>query len=155
MLWQKCLFTNMQEESLSKVKLAKTIFFATLKIWMKNHLHFRLLCGKIISFISVHLLNFTFDNVMWQIVVKLELLKRCARCCQLLKFNFFESVFQSAISSFGMAFKTSSQCLKFTEKVAFNIASEASYVYILRGQKFLKMPKMVNFAGFRKTEVHP
>ena len=30
------------------------------------------------------------------------------------------------------------QCLKITEKVAFNIASEASYVYILRGQKLIK-----------------
>ena len=28
----------------------------------------------------------------------------------------------------------SSQCLKITEKVSFNIASEASYVYILSGQ---------------------
>ena len=28
--------------------------------------------------------------------------------------------------------------LKITEKVAFNIASEASYVYILSGQKFIK-----------------
>ena len=27
------------------------------------------------------------------------------------------------------------RCLKITEKVSFNIASEASYVYILRGQK--------------------
>ena len=43
---------------------------------------------------------------------------------------------------------TSSQCLKITEKVAFNIASEASYVYILSGQKFKKMPKMVNFDEF-------
>ena len=31
-----------------------------------------------------------------------------------------------------------SQCLKITEKVAFNIASEAIYVYILSGQKFIK-----------------
>ena len=30
------------------------------------------------------------------------------------------------------------QCLKVTEKVAFNIASEASYVYILSRQKFMK-----------------
>ena len=30
------------------------------------------------------------------------------------------------------------QCLKITEKVSFNIASEASYVYILSGQKFIK-----------------
>ena len=32
-------------------------------------------------------------------------------------------------------------CLKITEKVAFNIASEASYVYILSGQKFIKNAK--------------
>ena len=31
-----------------------------------------------------------------------------------------------------------SQCLKITEKVSFNIASEASYIYILSGQKFMK-----------------
>ena len=30
---------------------------------------------------------------------------------------------------------SSAQCLKITEKVSFNIASEASYVYILSGQK--------------------
>ena len=31
-----------------------------------------------------------------------------------------------------------SRCLKISEKVSFNIASEAIYVYILRGQKFVK-----------------
>ena len=36
------------------------------------------------------------------------------------------------------AMETFAQCLKITEKVSFNIASEASYVY-----KKLKMPKMV------------
>ena len=35
--------------------------------------------------------------------------------------------------------------------VSFNIASEASYVYILSGQKFIKMPKMVHFGKFLKT----
>ena len=36
--------------------------------------------------------------------------------------------------------------MKITEKVAFNIASEASYVYILSGQKFIeKCPKMASF----------
>ena len=30
------------------------------------------------------------------------------------------------------------QCLKIIEKVSFNIASEASYVYILSGQKLIK-----------------
>ena len=44
---------------------------------------------------------------------------------------------------------TLSQCLKIDQKVAFNTASEASYVYILSGQKSsLKMPKMVNFCEF-------
>ena len=44
------------------------------------------------------------------------------------------------------------QWLKITEKVSFNIASEASYVYILSGQKFIKnAKKIVNFADFLKT----
>ena len=34
-----------------------------------------------------------------------------------------------------------SQCLKITEKVSFNIASEASYVYILSGRKLIKNGK--------------
>ena len=38
-------------------------------------------------------------------------------------------------------FETFAQCLKITEKVSFNIASEASYVYILSGQKFIKNAK--------------
>ena len=33
------------------------------------------------------------------------------------------------------------ECLKITEKVSFNIASEASYVYILSGQKLIKNAK--------------
>ena len=38
-----------------------------------------------------------------------------------------------------------SQCLKITEKVSFNIASEASYVYILSGQKLIKNAKNGSF----------
>ena len=34
-----------------------------------------------------------------------------------------------------------SRCLKITGKVSFNIASEASYLYILRGQKLIKNGK--------------
>ena len=37
------------------------------------------------------------------------------------------------------------QCLKITEKVPFNIASEASYVYILSGQKLIKNAKNGQF----------
>ena len=35
----------------------------------------------------------------------------------------------------------STQCLKITEKVSFNIASEASYFYILSGRKLIKNAK--------------
>ena len=38
-------------------------------------------------------------------------------------------------------FEKQPQCLKITEKVSFNIASEASYVYISNGQKFIKNAK--------------
>ena len=45
------------------------------------------------------------------------------------------------------------QCLKITEKVSFNIASEASYVYILSGQKFIKNAKKWSIlASFWKPE---
>ena len=37
---------------------------------------------------------------------------------------------------------TVAQSLEITQKVAFNIASETSYVYILREQKFIKNAKM-------------
>ena len=48
--------------------------------------------------------------------------------------------------------KVISQCLKITEKVSFNNASEASYVYILSGQKFIKNTKNVAFwRVFEKT----
>ena len=40
---------------------------------------------------------------------------------------------------------TLSQCLKIDQKVAFNIASEASYVYILSGQKLIKNAKNGQF----------
>ena len=43
------------------------------------------------------------------------------------------------------------QCLKITEKVAFNIASEASYVYGLSGQKFIENAKHSHFGKFMKT----
>ena len=43
------------------------------------------------------------------------------------------------------------QCLKIIEKVAFNIASEASYVYILSGQKLIKNAKNSQFGDFCKA----
>ena len=44
-------------------------------------------------------------------------------------------------SSTNEAKNVSTRCLKITEKVSFNIASEASYVYILSGQKLIKNAK--------------
>ena len=43
------------------------------------------------------------------------------------------------------------RCLKITEKVSFNIASEESYVYILSGQKLIKNAKNALFGEFLKT----
>ena len=44
-------------------------------------------------------------------------------------------------------------CLKITEKVSFNIAREASYVYIFSGQKFIKKGgKLVEIAKIGKFE---
>ena len=40
---------------------------------------------------------------------------------------------------------SAAQCLKITEKVALNIVSEASYVYILSGQKFIENAKNGRF----------
>ena len=40
------------------------------------------------------------------------------------------------------------KCLKITEKVAFNSASEASYVYILSGQTFIKNAKSSQIATY-------
>ena len=47
--------------------------------------------------------------------------------------------------------RTTSLSLKIVEKVSFDIASEASYIYILSGQSSLKMPKIVNFDKYLKT----
>ena len=44
------------------------------------------------------------------------------------------------------------RCLKITEKVLFNFASEASYVYILNGQNFMKNAKNGQFGEFVKTK---
>ena len=50
-------------------------------------------------------------------------------------------------------FDTFPQCLKIAKKVAFNIASEASYVYILSGQKFIKKLKIVNLRVIENLKV--
>ena len=50
---------------------------------------------------------------------------------------------------------SSTRCLKITEKVSFNITSEASYVYILNGQKLIKNAKKWSIlASFWKPEAY-
>ena len=49
-------------------------------------------------------------------------------------------VTRNSIQFYGVFF-SSARCLKITEKISFNIASEASYVYILSGQKLIKNAK--------------
>ena len=44
------------------------------------------------------------------------------------------------------------QWLKITQNVAFRIASEASYIYILSGQKFIKNAKNGQFGDFWKSD---
>ena len=57
------------------------------------------------------------------------------------------------IKKFKFDILRNSWCLKITEKVSFNIASEASYVYILSGQKLIKKCKKLSiFASFWKPE---
>ena len=43
------------------------------------------------------------------------------------------------------------RCLKIAEKVSFNVASEASYVYILSGQNSIKYAKNGQFWRVLKT----
>ena len=59
--------------------------------------------------------------------------------------HFYKGLFALAFTS------VLAQCLKITEKVSFNIASEASYVYILSGQKCQKWSIL---ASFGKTKAY-
>ena len=43
------------------------------------------------------------------------------------------------------------QRLKITEKVSIHVASEASYIYILSGQKFIKIAKNGQYDEFLKN----
>ena len=59
-------------------------------------------------------------------------------------------IFENRIK-FKVFLNTMARSLKITEKVSFNIASEASYVYILSGQKLIKNDKNGRFGEFLKT----
>ena len=53
-----------------------------------------------------------------------------------------EDLFSATIATTSF---TQTRCLKITEKVSFNIASKASYFYILSGQKLIKNAKNGQF----------
>ena len=67
--------------------------------------------------------------------------------------HFFSTILRWLSSKWIKFFKIPTQCLKITEKVSFNIASEASYIYNLSGQKLIKKAKnwLVLFGGFLTT----
>ena len=50
-------------------------------------------------------------------------------------------ILSTCYSSLSTVFENVSRCVKITEKISFNIASEASNVYILSGQKLIKNAK--------------
>ena len=56
--------------------------------------------------------------------------------------------FDLSINELSVRIYQSTQCLKITEKISFNIASEASYVFL---SEFIKVPEVVNFDEFLKT----
>ena len=59
-------------------------------------------------------------------------------------FSYVTEILRLLFSNWLCTFSVS-RCLKITEKVSFNIGSEASYVYILSGQKFIKDAKNCPF----------
>ena len=61
------------------------------------------------------------------------------------------SEYNSKLSSLGV--QVLSRCLKITEKVSVNIASEASFVYILNGQNLIKKEKNCPFWSLRSNSV--
>ena len=62
--------------------------------------------------------------------------QKIERSEQHLKMYVFYYLFQNGKTNYRNA-----RCLKITEKVSFNIASEANYIYILSGQKLIKNAK--------------
>ena len=51
---------------------------------------------------------------------------------------FLKDISSVYCTSIGLTTTSRPRCLKITEKVSFNVASEAGYVYILSGQKLIK-----------------
>ena len=64
----------------------------------------------------------------------------------LLELHIVPNLFFLSINSIWQKILGLEQCLKITEKVAFIIASEASYAHVYKNS--LKMIKMVNFGKF-------
>ena len=75
-----------------------------------------------------------FANVLFHLSTYLFFYQRC-----LLGFTLIVEVLPLPIANLVVCHTT--QCLKIAQKVALNLASEASYIYILSGQKFIKNAK--------------
>ena len=68
------------------------------------------------------------------------MVKRCL-ICQKVRENENSKIEGRGLRAGNMFLIKVARCLKITEKVSFNIASEANYVYILSGQKLIKNAK--------------
>ena len=82
-----------------------------------------------------------FQRICWlykkiesEIVVTFWL--TCSQSCNVVTLHKRQTTFSKLDIAFLSSLPTS-RCLKITEKVSFNIASEVSYVYILIGQKLI------------------
>ena len=67
--------------------------------------------------------------------------------------NITDGNFRSQLIQAERYILSSTQWFKITEKVSFNIASEASYVYILSGQKFTKNANLARASCITVTEL--
>ena len=82
-----------------------------------------------------------------------DLTEICQRAVKLaIRENIEQDIKRERARQAAVSFLTFTQCLKITEKVSSNIASEASYVFILSGQTFIK--KWQNEPSFRKPEAY-
>ena len=90
------------------------------------------------SRIWIHVLFRPRDSALrFSALIKMHYFTTLLRCDTIFQ-QFPNAMTGSKKVKFTVAQQTKIQCLKITQKIAFNIASEASYVYILSGQKFMK-----------------
>ena len=85
-------------------------------------------------FEDIQLCNYVSQNCFEKAMGNTTILANCSANCP---YDCATTRYQYSVSSTAFDIGEFTLYLKITEKVSFNIASEASYVYILNGQKFI------------------